>query len=395
MGKFRGVGRLTPEFVAGHDIAGKHFDGLNGLILRISPSGARSWVQRIVVHGRKRELGLGGWPMVSLEEARAKAFANRRLARSGGDPGHRTRAITFREAVERVITLHEPSWRNGGKSAGQWRQSMRDYALPTLGSVPVGAIGPSDVISVLAPIWSRKPETARRVRQRIRTTLQWSRAQGYASGPNPVDEAVAALPRQNAAAVHRPSVPHPEVRDALELVFRSHARRSVKLSLAFQVLTAARSGEARMALRSEIDLCLRIWTIPGSRTKTGREHRVPLSSGAVWAVEAAAGGDGGLVAGNGRDRPLWVPQPSDSTHSKLLRELRIPGVPHGFRSSFRDWASEVASAPRELAELSLGHVYYGAAEASYARSDLLERRRPLLEEWSAYVLPEPPDPSGL
>ncbi len=385
MGKFRGTGRMTEEFVASHGVPGKYFDCLNGLILRITPTGGRSWIQRIVVQGRPRELGLGGWPMVALEEARAKAFANRKLARAGGDPRRGPRMMTFREAVERVIALHEPSWKNGSKSAGQWRASMRDYAYPRLGSMPVQTISAADVISVLAPIWQEKQETARRVRQRIRTTLQWSRAHGYAEGPNPVDEAVAALPRQSGVAGRFRSIPHSEVKDALGCVFSSPASQAVKLSLAFLVLTAARTGEVRLAEWSEIDVEHGIWTIPGARTKTGRTHRVPLSRSAIRIVLATEASSG-LLFTRVDGKAL-----SDSTHSKLMRKLGLPGVPHGFRASFRDWASEIAQAPRELAQLSLGHVYYGPAELSYARSDLLERRRPLLEQWSDYALPRNPE----
>ncbi len=383
VGEAPAAGRLTAEFVAGQERSGKYFDGRNGLQLRINPTGSRSWVQRVTIRGHRREIGLGGWPLVSLEEARERARSNRKVARSGGDPRFvPASTIVFEDAFEQVLAFLQPGWRNGSKSAGQWRQSIRTYAYPTLRGMPVDTIRPADVVCVLAPIWHSKEETARRVRQRIHRVLQWSRAHGYASGPNPVDAAVAALPPHHGTGRHFPAVPHGEVRDALGQVFRSGATRETKLSFGFLVMTAARGGEVRRADWDEIDLAGRTWVIPGNRTKTGREHRVPLSSGAMQLI-APVERKTGLVFPGSTGLTL-----SDSTHSKLMRALGMPGVPHGFRSSFRDWAAEIAIAPRELAELSLGHICYGNVEASYARSDLLNRRRPLMEEWSDYVIPK-------
>lgn len=383
MGDGPGTGRLTPEFVAGHQVPGKYFDHENGLMLRITRSGSRSWIQRITVRGEPRELGLGGWPTVSLETARSKASINRRIAQTGGDPGTaRLKTISFEEAFERCVALLEPGWKDGGKSARQWRQSMESHAYPHLQGMGVDAIEPRDIICVLTPIWNTKEETARRVRQRVRRVLQWARAHGYASGPNPVDSAVEAMPRQPRAGRHFPAVPYDQVQDSLAKVFGSAATPEVKLSFGFLVLTAARGGEVRLARWQELDIAGRTWTVPAGNTKTGRPHRVPLSDSAMR-ITATVGRGRGLIFPATSGRPL-----SDSTHSTLMRSLGIPGVPHGFRSSFRDWASEIAGVPREVAELSLGHIFYRDAEKSYARSDLLEQRRPLMEAWSAYVMPE-------
>ena len=376
-------GRLTADFVASQAKPGKYLDGLNGLQLCIQPTGSRSWVQRVSIQGRKREIGLGGWPLVSLEEAREKALANRKVARAGLDPTLKSAPeLVFEDAFERMLALLEPGWKNGGKSARQWRQSMETYAYPRLRRMPVAVIEPADIVCVLAPIWYSKEETARRVRQRIHRVLQWSRAHGYATGPNPVDAAVTTLPRKPATRQHFPAVPHHEVSDALAQVFRSSASQVVKLSLGFLVLTAARGGEVRLAEWDEVDPEARIWVIPDSHTKTGREHKVPLSTAAMRLLEPIRR-PAGLVFPAVNGMPL-----SDSTHSKLMRDLGISGVPHGFRSSFRDWAAEVACAPREVAELSLGHIFYGKAEMSYARSDLLDRRRPLMQAWSDYAMPQ-------
>ena len=289
-------------------------------------------------------------------------------------------APEFRTATESVIALHEPGWRDS-RAADRWRGSMRLHAFPKIGSLPVDAIGPHHVIEVLSPIWQSKRETARRVRRQLRRTLQWARAHGYADGPNPVDAATAALPRQRMPHSPHPAVPHSQVREVLERVMRSVASAGSRLSLCFLVATATRGGETRLADWREIDLASRVWTIPPDRTKTGRPHRVPLSAAAVE-ILAQAGTVEGLVFRS----PVTDRHFSDSTHSKLMRELGLPGVPHGFRSSFRDWCSDAAF-PRELAEISLGHVFYGEVEKCYARSDLLDRRRPLIEAWGAYALP--------
>jgi len=374
---------LTAAFVK-HAEPGKHYDA-HGLFLKVEPGGTRRWVQRIVVHGRRRDIGLGGFPLVTLVEARQQAFANRKLARAGGDPialrrqGH---VPTFADAAEKVITFHAGNWRDGGKSAQQWRASLRDYAMPRLGRLQVSAVTSADVMAVLLPIWHDKRETARRVRQRVGAVMKWAIAQGYRQD-NPAGEAIgAALPRNGHVRKHMAALPHADVSHALARVRASAAVASTKLAFEFLVLTAARSGEVRLATWDEIDLVAAVWTVPADRMKANREHRVPLCGRAVEILnEAQAFGDA---------NPLVFPSPrgkalSDMTLSKLVREQGIAAVPHGFRSSFRDWAAERTNHPREVIEAALAHVVKNKVEAAYARSDLFERRRQLMKEWAEYL----------
>ena len=374
---------LTAAFVK-HAEPGKHYDA-HGLFLKVEPGGTRRWVQRIVVHGRRRDIGLGGFPLVTLAEARQQAFANRKLARAGGDPialrrqGH---VPTFADAAEKVITFHAGNWRDGGKSAQQWRASLRDYAMPRLGRLQVSAVTSADVMAVLLPIWHDKRETARRVRQRIGAVMKWAVAQGYRQD-NPAGEAIgAALPRNGHVRKHMAALPHADVSDALARVQVSAAGASTKLAFEFLVLTAARSGEVRLATWDEIDLAAAVWTVPAERMKAKREHRVPLCDRAVEILHEARDFSDG--------NPLVFPSPrgkalSDMTLSKLVREQGIAAVPHGFRSSFRDWAAEETNHPREVVEAALAHVIQNKVEAAYARSDLFERRRRLMDEWAAYL----------
>ena len=374
---------LTAAFVK-HAEPGKHYDA-HGLFLKVEPGGTRRWVQRIVVHGRRRDIGLGGFPLVTLAEARQQAFANRKLARAGGDPialrrqGH---VPTFAEAAENVITFHAGNWKDGGKSAQQWRASLRDYAMPRLGRRRVSAVTSADVMAVLLPIWHEKRETARRVRQRIGAVMKWAIAQGYRED-NPAGEAIAgALPRNGHVPKHMAALPHGEVADALVKVRASAAGTLTKLAFEFLVLTAARSGEVRFATWDEIDPAAAVWTVPAERMKAKREHRVPLCARAVEILnEARVSGDGNrLVFPSPRGKAL-----SDMTLSKLVRERGVAAVPHGFRSSFRDWAAERTNHPREVVEAALAHVVTNKVEAAYARSDLFDRRRRLMDDWSAYL----------
>ena len=378
------AGKLTARFAETITKPGRHGDG-NGLYLVVKPSGAKSWVLRTVVHGRRCDIGLGGFPLVSLAEAREAAFDNRKLARAGGDPlalKRRSDIPVFEEAARTVIDIHKPTWRDGGKSAGQWKSSLRQYAFPRLAGRPVDTITTADVMAVLLPIWTEKTETARRVRQRISAVMKWAVAQGY-RGDNPAGDAIAAaLPKVVDKRRHFRAIHHTKAGDAIQAIRVSQTSPAARLAFEFLVLTAARSGEVRGATWSEIDMGAATWTIPGDRMKGGREHRVPLSGRALAVLdEARALDDGsGLVfpAPAGR-KPM-----SDSTLSKLLRELGINAVPHGFRSTFRDWCSESARVPRELAEACLAHVVRGV-EGAYARSDLLDRRRKLMARWSAYL----------
>ena len=357
----------------------------NGLYLAVQPSGSRQWVQRLVIRGRRRELGLGGFPLVSLAEAREAAFHNRKLARQGGDPlAHKRKSEvpTFEEAARTVIAIHRSGWRNA-KHAAQWDSTLREYAFPRLGTRPVSDIDTKDVMAALLPIWTEKPETAKRVRQRIGTIMKWAIAQGHRTD-NPAGEALgAALPKTDNGKRHHAALPHAKVADAIEVVQGSGAGMAVKLAFEFLVLTAARSGEIRLATWDEIDTDARTWTIPAERMKANQEHRVPLCARAMQILAEARAleeASGLVFPGRRASKPL-----ADLTLSKLMRDLNIDAVPHGFRSSFRDWAAERANAPPAVAEAALAHTVRNKVEAAYNRTDLFERRRKLMDQWSDYL----------
>ena len=370
---------------------GRYCDG-NGLYLHVEPSGSRHWVQRLVIHGKARALGLGSFALVPLAEARERALANRRIARSGGDPRRTPRRDpgmpTFEEAVGRVLAIHGAAWKAGARTAENWQTTLRQYAYPCLGRKGVDRVTTADVMAALLPIWTRKHATAQKVRQRIGTVMKWAIAQGYRNDNPAGDALTAALPKRSAPVRHQRALPHGEVAGAVATVCASAAWPGLKLVFEFLVLTAARSAEARLATWDEIDLDARTWTVRATRTKTGREHRVPLCIRAVEVIEEARR----LSVDLARTAPARQVFPSqrgrairDATLSGLLQQLGIGAVPHGFRSSFRDWASERTDHPRQVIEAALGHVVRNQTEAAYARSDLFERRRRLMADWMRYL----------
>ena len=380
--------KLTDAFVKNVRRAGKYGDE-HGLILRVRPTGSKQWIWRGTVGGRRVDLGLGGYPYTTLREARERAFEYRKASRDGRDPRVLNRQCpTFAEAVEKVIAMHRPSWRAGGESEADWRRTLATYAVPRLGQMQVDRVTSADVMAVLQPIWNAKAVTAGRVRQRIGAVMRWAIAQGYRPD-NPAGDAItAALPRNGGQPRHFKALPHGKVAKALATVRESTGTDGVRLSFEFVVLTAARSGEVRGARWEEIDVEEAVWRVPGSRTKTGRSHRVPLSRRALEVLEEARealGGDPIFRAVSARRRPL-----SPGVWRLLLRRLRIDTTVHGFRSSFRDWCGETG-VPREVAEACLAHTIRNQAEAAYARSDLLERRREVMEAWAEYCVERTPD----
>ena len=357
-----------------------------GLYLRVSPRGAKSWIQRLNIQGLRTDNAVGQYPAMGLAEARATAFERWKIAKGGGDPRRhdgKAASPTFAEAAEAVIAIHEPSWRSP-KSGPQWRASLETYAYPVIGGLAVSEVTPGHVMAILEPIWNDKRETAHRVKQRISAICRWAVAQGHRTDDPAGIVIDAALPRNGVARRHMPALPYDGVAECIAKVKASQrASGSSKLALEFLVLTAARSGEVRRATWDEIDVEGAIWTVPAARMKANREHRVPLSRRALEVlVEAAELSDGtGLVFPGARaGRPL-----SENTHAKLLRELGFDAVTHGFRSSFRDYASEQTHTPHAVMEAALAHSIKDKAEAAYARSDLFEKRRALMESWAQYL----------
>lgn len=368
---------------------GRHADG-HGLYLEVDPTGARRWLLRLTIKGKRRDIGLGSASLVSLAEAREQALAMRKVARAGGDPlAERRLAMrvvpTFEEAALDCYAEQKGSWKNA-KHADQWINTLQAHAFPLLGSIKVDEIGTPEVRDCLLPIWLEKPETARRVRQRIGTVLDWAAAKGLREGENPVRAVVKGLPKQKDQAVHFAALPYPEVPGFVARL-RAHEKTSPTVKLLFElvVLTAVRSGEARGARWSEFDLQSRTWTIPAERMKGGKAHVVPLARRALDVLAEAAS-----LRTNGEPDALLFPGErtgkalSDMTLTMLLRRMEVPATAHGFRSSFRDWCAEATNYPREVAEAALAHVIESKVEAAYRRSDLLEKRRMLMEEWASF-----------
>ena len=359
----------------------------------------KSWIQRIVCpDGKRRDIGLGPWPLITIEAARHAAIENRLAVHHGEDPTVAKRAakrrkkeqrrdeaarkasITFREAADKCLLANRARWKNS-KTEAAWHRSLSDWVFPKIGHLPVNEIDRQMVLAIFAPIWTERHEIARKTRQRVRTIFGWAQAHNLCTH-NPADDSIsAALPKVRRGSKHHKALDYRQVPAALETITNTNASLAAKLALRFQVLTAARPTEGREAQWSEIDLEANTWIIPAERMKTDQAHRVPLSDQAIAVLrEAATLGDSGPCFPS----PMKPGKPlSDMAVGKLLRENGVQSVPHGFRSSFRDWCAETGK-PRELAEAALSHVV-GGVEAAYFRSDVFERRRDLMEAWGQFA----------
>lgn len=382
------MGNLTVVRVKALKEPGRYSDG-DGLLLVVRESGAKSWLWRGQANGKRRDIGLGTYPDVSLAEARDKAAATRKQMRAGDDPVEAKRAAkkaaatipTFRAAAGMVHAEREGDWRND-KHKAQWINTLTAYAFPAIGDRPIDKVTSGDVRDLLVPIWQSKPETAKRVLQRIGKVLDWGYAKGYCGGEAPMRSIRAGLNRQTKKPEHLASLPHDQVAALMAKLATSDT--AGRLALRFLILTAARSGEVRHAVWDEIDNDL--WTIPSERMKAKKEHVVPLSAAAVAVLDTARklrkGKKGEPIFPGMRDQPL-----SDMTLTKVLRTA-IAGdwTVHGFRSSFRDWAAEKTSFPREVAETALAHTNPDKTEASYRRTNYLDKRRDMMQQWADYVV---------
>ena len=359
------------------------------LYVMIWPNGRKSWVQRLSIEGKRTDLGLGPHPPVSLAQARQKARENRSLVKSGGNPlaVKREEAMlagtpTFEALARQHIAENRHSWKNA-KHRAQWESTLETYAFPALGALKVNEITRRHVAEALSPIWTTKVETARRVRQRIRAVMDRAVSLEYVDY-NPAGDAInGALARQSRFKVHYRALPYGNLPAALQAVRESTASPSVKLGFEMLALTACRSGEVRGMTWDEVNLREATWTVPGERMKAGKAHRVPLSRRALAILEEARSlSDGnGLVFPAPRSRGVL----SDMVFTQLLRRLELDFVPHGLRSSFRDWAAEKTNASHAVAEKALAHTVGNATEAAYFRSELFELRRSLMDEWSGFL----------
>lgn len=383
------MGKLTALKIRSLTEPGRYSDG-DGLFLEINGKGAASWILRVQNNGKRQDIGLGSSKVVPLKEAREAAFATRQKIAQGIDPvaerkQERQVIPTFRKAAEMVHEEHEKAWKNG-KHQNQWIATLKTYAFPKMGDRLVSEIEGPLIRDVLAPIWLSKPETARRVRQRIGTVLDWSYARGFRATEAPMRSLSKGLPRQPKKDNHFAALPYASVPDFIE---KLSARESVgRVALEALILTAARSGEIRGATWSELDLEAALWTIPAERMKMGRVHVVPLAPQAVAVFERAkkfkAGASDLVFPGQNVKKPL-----SDMTLLKILRDMDLAVTVHGFRSAFRDWVAEQTDYSGEIAEAALAHTVSNKVEAAYRRTDFLDKRRLLMRDWAAFCSQPP------
>ena len=379
-----GMKKLTARFVDSIKEPGKYYD-VNNLFLRVYKAGSKNWVQRVTINGKRREIGLGNANLIPLSEARELAFDNLRMVKKGIDPvaiTEKKKSIpTFEEAALKVHEINRPSWTNE-KHAAQFISTLKTYAFPHIGALKVDRIETSHILSILTPIWLAKAETASRVRQRLSTVLKYCKAQKWRHDDPADRHIIEALPKQRRKSNHMKSMDYREVGSFLKEIRNSSAGMTTKLALEFAILNASRSGEVRYAKWDEIDE--KIWTIPAERMKAKIAHRIPLTERCIEILEEAKRislGSDYIFCGYRKDKPL-----SENTFNKLIKELGFDIHTHGFRTSFKTWTQEQTNYPREVAEKQMAHSLSDKAEATYARSDLLEKRLALLDTWAVYIL---------
>jgi integrase len=387
--------RIIPINVERLKRPGMHPDG-RGLYLRVGPNGAKSWIFRYRADGKRRDAGLGGYPDVSLAEAREKAEVLRKQKAAGHDPlelreaGKRaakleaTRQMTFRQCAEAYIETHRASWKNE-KHAYQWPQSLGTFVYPFFGDLPVQAVDTALVMQALRPIWWTKTETAIRTRGRIERILDWARVSGFRTGENPAQwrghlDQLLPVPSKIAKVEHHAALPYAEMGEFMCLLRQQKGKAA--RALEFTILTAARTAEALGARWDEIDFAAKLWNVPGARMKAGKFHRVPLSAAALDLLKALPGASHGpfLFPGAKRGKPL-----SNMSMLVLLRRMgRYDLTAHGFRATFKTWAGEETPTPRDVIEKALAHAVGSAVEQAYDRGELMQKRRKLMDAWASY-----------
>ncbi|MBI2240943.1 MAG: integrase arm-type DNA-binding domain-containing protein [Magnetospirillum gryphiswaldense] len=387
--------RLTAMTVQKAKEPGRYADG-GGLYLQIGPTGGKSWLFRYTRQGKAREMGLGALNVLSLAEAREAAASVRRTLAAGHDPldvrkaerqqqeTQASNGMTFSECASAYIEAHKSGWRNE-KHVAQWSSTIKTYAAPIFGTLPVQAINLEMVLKVLEPIWHTKPETAARLRGRIEAVLDWAAVRGHRSSDNParwkghLDKLLP--PRSKVQSVqHHPALPYEEI-GAFMSELRQREEGAAR-ALEFTILTASRTSEALNARWDEFDLNAKVWRIPGKRMKAGKDHRIPLSEAAMTILTRTAEirQSAFVFPGQRKERPL-----SNMVFLQLLKRMKRPDLTtHGFRSTFRDWAAERTAFSREVAEMALAHTIGDKVEAAYRRGDLFEKRRELMASWADF-----------
>ena len=386
------MSKLTPRFVKDIEQPGTYQDG-RGLFLKVTATGSKSWIFRYSILGRRRDMGVGTYPDVSLRDARLQSDKSRLELAQGIDPlarrdeakaaeAHaRRRRVDFKAEAEQYVRTHSPSWSD--KHSKQWRNSLAKHVYPALGALPIDQIDTNQVVDVLTPIWAKIPVTASRLRNRIELILDAAKARGSRTGDNPArwrGHLDKLLPKQKHKARPSPAMPAESIRGLMHKLdsLDSPAARATELL----ILTACRSTEVCRAEWVEFDFKARIWTIPATRMKAGREHRVPLTEAMIQVLKQQEGKHARYVFLNKwRTGPL----PGNAI-GRVLYELQAGEVvPHGFRSSFRTWAADYANYPREVCEMALAHTLESKVEAAYNRADLLEKRRQLMADWADFI----------
>lgn len=386
---------LTPLQVKRFESPGFYaVGGVSGLYLKVSPGGSRSWILRAMVGALRRDMGLGGYPDVSLAKARERAKDYRESIRAGIDPvaakeanrasliADQLKAINFRDAAHRCHAAKSPEFRNE-KHRKDWISALERHAIPVIGSLPVASIDRAHILQVLEPIWRTKTETATRVRQRLESVLTWATVSGHRVGENPARwkgnlQELLPNPAKVSKVKHHPALPWNQVGQ-----FMTDLRKMKGIApraLEFAILTAARSGEVRGMAWAEVDFDSKVWTVPADRIKSGREHKVPLSDEAIAILKA-------LPKFEGVDYIFPAPRGgmlSDVALLAVVRRMDVEAVPHGFRSSFKDWARSCTAFPDEVSELALAHVNNDATRAAYARDELLPKRALLMRDWGRF-----------
>ncbi|WP_048887027.1 tyrosine-type recombinase/integrase [Aurantiacibacter atlanticus] len=380
------MGKLSAAQIRALTKPGRYMDG-DGLSLLLTAPRKGYWVLRATINGRRRDIGLGPLDLVKLAEARELAIDMRRDIQRGIDPieerkRQKIEILTFKAAAEKVHTEQKATWKNG-KHQDQWIKTLETYAFPKLGDRLVNDIEGPLIREVLLDFWLEKPETARRVKQRIGVVLDWAYANGMRATEAPMRSLSRALPRQPKQDGHFAAMPYEDVPTFLKHL---NKRTSVaRHALEFLILTASRSGEVRGAKWAEINLDAKLWTVPAERMKVGKEHVVPLTDATIDVLERArpyyAECSDLVFPGRNVLRPM-----SDMTLLKILRYAKLPFTVHGFRSAFRDWAAEKTSYPGEVAEAALAHTAGNKVEAAYRRTNYLEKRRELMREWSGFCV---------
>ena len=378
--------KLSPLTVKALKKPGRYSDG-NGLYIVVSNTGSKKWILRTVVHGRRTDIGLGGHSTTTLAEAREEAAKLRKTARAGGNPLEERRkarvtAPTFKEAAIQVHMDHSKTWKNE-KHAAQWINTLKEYAFPHFGDLPVNQISTAEVLKALSPIWLTKPETARRVRQRIGTVMDWAKAAEHRSGDNPINGIAKGLPKQPKKRSHHAALSYSEVSTFITDLQQTDAIESTRLAFEFLILTATRTSEVIFAEWSEINFEKKAWTIPGSRMKAGRKYRIPLTPRCIEILGRAQElSDDGLFVFPSRSakKPL-----STMVFLMMIRRMGKDITAHGFRSTFRDWAAERTNFSREVCEMALAHSVSDKTEAAYLRGDLFDKRRELMDTWASYA----------